>query len=127
MKIRIRDNSVRLRLTRGEVEAVRQKGVVSCSTCFPGGREFGYILESSPDIAEMTACFRNDAISVRLPEVTALAWAGSGNVSIRGEAALDGGTALQILVEKDFTCLNSRDGEDESDMYQNPDAEKAGC
>jgi len=38
VKLRIRDNSVSLRLLQAEVEALRQQGVVSARTTFPGGR-----------------------------------------------------------------------------------------
>ncbi|MCH7829541.1 MAG: hypothetical protein IIB75_03135 [Proteobacteria bacterium] len=48
MKIRIRDNSVRLRRARGEIDVMRENGVVMSLTHFPGGKEFRYSLESSP-------------------------------------------------------------------------------
>ena len=30
---------------------------------------------------------------------------------------------FRILVEKDFTCIEPRDGEDQSDLYPNPKSE----
>ena len=45
MKLRIRDNSIRLRLTRGEVDSLRADGLVKARTEFPAGHEFGYELE----------------------------------------------------------------------------------
>jgi hypothetical protein len=56
-----------------------------------------------------------------------LAWAASEQVSIEGEQTLDDGEKLSILVEKDFACLAPRPGEDESDMYANPDVDSAEC
>jgi hypothetical protein len=110
MKLRIRDNSVRLRLMRGEVETLRDTGLVSASTPFPGGRTFRYCVESSPASVSIAAFFSDN---VRLPETTVLAWANSEQVSISGEQVLADGDQLKILVEKDFVCLTNREDEDE--------------
>jgi hypothetical protein len=127
MKLRIRDNSVRLRLMRGEVETLRDTGLVSASTPFPGGRTFRYCVESSPASVSIAAFFSDNEISVRLPETTVLAWANSEQVSISGEQVLADGDQLKILVEKDFVCLTNREDEDESDMYPHPEADKVKC
>lgn len=123
MKLRIRDNSVRVRLTRAEVDALRDTGIVSARTGFPGGHDFQYLVESSPASVNPGAFFSGNAVTVRLPETTVLAWANSEQVSIAGEQRLDDGEQLMILVEKDFACLAPREGEDESDMFEHPDAE----
>ncbi len=122
MKLRIRDNSVRLRLTQGEVDTLRSDGILSARTGFPGGRDFQYVLESSPASVTPGAFFSENVITVRLPETTVLAWASSEQVSIEGVQILDDGEQLAILVEKDFSCLAPREGEDESDMYPHPNA-----
>ena len=123
MKLRIRDNSIRVRLTRGEVDALRDNGVVSARTGFPGSREFQYGVESSPASVIPGAFFSDNVVTVRLPETTVLAWANSEQVSIAGEQRLDDGEHLMILVEKDFACLAPREGEDEADMFAHPEAE----
>jgi len=123
MKLRIRDNSIRLRLTRGEVDALRADGLVKGRTEFPAGPEFGYALESSPASVQPEAFFSDRSMTIRVPEAMALAWASSEQVSIQGEQTLDDGGLLSILVEKDFTCLAPREGEDESDMFPNPQAD----
>ena len=46
-------------------------------------------------------------------------WAAGNDVSLHGEQPLEHGV-LRILVEKDFTCVEPRDGEDQSDLYPNP-------
>ncbi len=127
MKLRIRDNSVRVRLTRGEVDTLRDNGVVSARTGFPGSREFQYRVESSPASVIPGAFFSDNVVTVRLPETTVLAWANSEQVSIAGEQRLDDGEQLMILVEKDFACLAPRKGEDESDMYEHPDSGEGQC
>ena len=127
MKIRIRDNSLRLRLTRGEVDAIRDNGVVTSTTGFPGGRQFSYSLESSPASVNPAAFYSDNEIRVRLPETQVLAWTTTEQVSIEGEQVLDDGEKLSILVEKDFTCLGPRPGEDESELFSHPNADDAAC
>ena len=124
MKLRIRDNSVRLRLERGEVEQLRDDGLVSARTGFPGGRDFRYLVEASPASVKPGAFLSEGVITVRLPETTVLAWANSEQVSIKGEQLLDD-DKLTILVEKDLACLAPREGEDESDMFPHPSANPA--
>ena len=124
MKLRILDNSIRLRLTQSEVAALSRDGMVTARTEFPGGRSFAYVIESSPASVAPGAYFSNNVITVRLPETTVLPWAASEQVSIDGEQRLDDGGVLKILVEKDYACLAPRAGEDESDMFPHPRSEQ---
>ena len=127
MKLRIRDNTVRLRLTRSEVDALHERGEVVANACFPGGRTLQYRVESSPGNIVMAALFSDDTITVSLLEAAVIEWATTEQVSLQGLQTLDNGDQLQILVEKDFVCLTSREGEDESDMYPHPEADKISC
>ena len=95
MKLRIRDNSIRLRLTQVEVSALRDDGLVSARTAFPGGREFQYVLESSPASVNPGAFLSDAVITVRLPDTAVLAWATSDQVSIQGEQLLSDGEMNQ--------------------------------
>ena len=125
MKLRIRDNSVRLRLTQGEVDTLKNDGLVSATTEFPGGRSFVYAVESSPASVTPAAHFSENRLTVRLPETVVLAWATSQQVSMQGEQPLGNGGVLSLLVEKDFRCLAPREAEDETDMYPHPLDENA--
>jgi hypothetical protein len=106
---------------------MKEIGVVTSRTGFPGGRYFDYSLESSPASVNPAAFYADNKITIRLPETVVLAWVSTEQVSIDGEQVHDDGDKLSILVEKDFTCLAPRPGEDESDMYPNPDVDKAEC
>ncbi|NQV85949.1 MAG: hypothetical protein HQ492_02615 [Woeseiaceae bacterium] len=127
VKIRVQDNSIRLRLTRSEVDAMRETGAVKSHTGFPGGRRLSYALESSPASVKSAAYYSDNEIRVSLPETAVLAWATTDQVSIGGEQILDSGETLTILVEKDFACLAPRPGEDEADMFPHPEADKGSC
>ena len=101
MKLKIRDNTVGLLLTRDEIESLRTQGIVSARTGFPGGREFRYELESSPASVAPAAFFSDNMLTVRLPETAVLAWATTDQVAIEGEQVLVDGEKLEIVVEKD--------------------------
>lgn len=122
MKLRILNNSIRLRLTRTEVDTLQEEGLVKAHTDFPGDRDFHYVVEASPAVVKAGAFFSDRIMTVRLPDTTVRNWATTDEVSISASQLLDGGETLSILVEKDFHCLAPRDGEDESDMYPHPQA-----
>jgi hypothetical protein len=103
VKLRIRDNSVGLRLTEDEVETLRKQGVISARTGFPGGRELRYELESSPASVAPAAFFSDNVLTVRVPETAVLAWATTEQVTIEGEQVLVDGEKLTIAVETDFS------------------------
>jgi len=114
VKLRILNNSIRFRLTRGEVETLHSEGVVKAHTDFPGDLDFHYVVESSPASVKPGAFFSNRVMTVRLPDTTVRNWATTEEVSIHGRQLLDGGETVDILVEKDLKCLAPREGEDES-------------
>jgi len=121
MKIRIYDDSVRLRLDRSEVETIGRGEQVTCCTRFPDGAEFRYQL-STGAVAAVTAGFDHGCIAVTLPVKAAERWVtDDSEVSIRGNAEHDAGS-LTLLIEKDFECLEPRAGEDQSNRFRNPKA-----
>ena len=127
MKLRVLDNSIRLRLTRSEVDVVKDSGLVRGRVRFAGSNTFDYVLESSPATLKPEAHISNNVLIVRLPEMDVKQWAASEQVSIRSVQPLDDDDLLTILVEKDFQCLAPREGEDERDMFPHPDADSTTC
>jgi hypothetical protein len=121
MKLRIRGNSIRLRLTQSEVETFETVGAVEESVNF-GNQDkpdFCYVLEKS-GTQNLQASFDDGKITVSVPKAIADGWVNSEQVGIEGD---DG--ELQILIEKDFACLTPRKGEDESDNFPHPKLEKS--
>lgn len=123
MKLRMRGSSVRLRLTRGEVDALASKGRVEESASFPGGGRFAYALATGRDAARVTARFDGTTLLVTVPEAQARTWAGNEEVGFEAEERTESGETLRVLVEKDFACLKPREGEDDEDAYPHPKAE----
>jgi hypothetical protein len=127
MKLRVLNNSVRLRLTRTEVNEAASSGIVSGSVVFPDGAVFNYVFESSPSSVTTCASFAGGELTIRMPQSDVRSGAESERVSIVAEQALENGQTLEILVEKDFACLAPREGEDETDMYPHPQAGQEVC
>jgi hypothetical protein len=118
VKLRIVDDSIRLRLARSEVALIERGLDVESCTRFPGGPALAYALRVT-DVERISASFVAGRIEVALPRALALRWASSDEVSLRVEQPLDHGV-LRILVEKDFACVEPRAGEDQEDLYPNP-------
>ena len=120
MKIRILDDSIRLRLSQGDVHQAESGGTVERQTRFPDGSAFRYALEAVAG-GPATASFSDGRVLVRLPAADVSAWAGDDTaVSIELELALQGEDRLRLLIEKDFQCLTARSDEDQSDLFVNP-------
>ncbi|WP_340200618.1 DUF7009 family protein [Ascidiimonas sp. W6] len=118
MKIRIKGNSVRFRLTKTEVETFAKTGIYEEHTYF-GNKVFTYRLKAKDSISELYADFINDIITIYFPSSQSTIWATSNRVGFSNEVDWNDNNALSLLVEKDFTCLDSTI-EDQSDNYPNP-------
>ena len=121
MKLRIRGNTLRLRLSRSEVDLVGQGKEVEESTSFPGGGKLQYVLRQTPSKTSVvkTNIGDNSCINVIVDQNKAKKWAKSEEVGLFGAEPLVLGS-LELLIEKDFACLNPREGSEDSDSYPNP-------
>lgn len=123
MKIRIRGNSIRLRLTQSEVSAVAGRGDVGETTAFADGAQFQYRLAGEDGIDGCQASFADGCLTVRVPAARLHDWACSEAVTIEDFQDLGGDETLRILVEKDFACLADRPHEDDSDAFPHPESD----
>ena len=119
MKLRVRGNSLRLRLGRGEVRRLAEEGRVEERTEFgPGTRPLVYEVLAI-DVPAISATFEDGRITVGVPRTLARQWAADDRVGIEG-AQPTGGEPLRILIEKDFECLDAPPGERQDDAFPNP-------
>lgn len=118
MKIRIRGNSVRYRLTKTEVETFCKTGHVMENTHFPDST-FMYALQAKEGIEKLRATFLGDTITLFLSKSLSLDWADNDTVGFSDTVTLESGEKLFLLVEKDFVCLDETI-EDQADNYPNP-------
>jgi len=128
MKMRIHGNSIRLRLSRSEVEELEQSGRVGDKISFgPNPNDsVTYGLEADPSARSVFAHRSPDSITIFVPKDKASEWTSSELVGFEGNQDIGNGDSLSILVEKDFQCLQAREGEDESGNFPNPLAEAGG-
>ena len=119
MKLRIRGNSIRLRLTRGEVERVAAgETIEEIVDLFP--KSFAYSLVVR-EAVKIEAVFDGGSLAVVVPEHQAAEWAKGDAVGME----TDDGAEARIVIEKDWACVKPRAGEDESDMFEHPEASAA--
>ena len=122
MKLRIRGNTLRLRLSRGEVNDLAERGEVREAIAFgmaPAER-LGYAIVASDSAAVTSARLSGGSVEVLVPRALARQWATSETVGFEATQPVSEGQSLQILVEKDFACLTPRTGEDDTDAFPNP-------
>jgi hypothetical protein len=118
MKIRIKGNSLRYRLSRSEVAQFAIKGYVHEETNF-GGTTLHYRLKSTTD-EKLSASFIDNYITLYLPASMIPEWINTDLTGFEHDMELEGSSeTLHLLVEKDFTCLENV-AEDQSDNYPNP-------
>ncbi len=118
MKLRIKGNTIRLRLSQQEVAGVVEQGRVESSINF-GNKELVYAL-NSVEVSEIFTEFKNDAINVFAPKATVLEWAEGNATGFERNVQINQDNAVFVLVEKDYQCLTERPNEDESDLFKNP-------
>lgn len=116
MKIRIKGNSLRYRLTRTDVDTFTKNGYLEEQTNF-GGDILIYAIQSI-DTDTLTSTFKNNKIILLMPQAMVKEWADTDRVGFENKTA-----DFFLLVEKDFKCLDNVE-EDQSDNYPNPLAKK---
>ncbi len=130
MKLRIRDNSLRLRLTKSEVERLGELGsVMSFSELGPGFKNrLIYCIESCSLTESVQVSFETNIIRVVIPKSTARLWCFGAQVGIYAEQQMSS-SPLKIIIEKDFFCLKPRthEHENEADMFPNPNVSTGRC
>ena len=119
MKIRIKDNSIRLRLTKTDVSDLGKKGIVRCQTVLSPSQIFKYCLKTDSTIPQMHAEFLQNEITVILDQKSADTLTKTDEITVKGFQENGEKEQLFILVEKDLKCLDPTH-EDQSDMYDNP-------
>ena len=126
MKLRIKDNSIRLRLTQTEVEKIGNGDQIHNNLNFPGGERVSYLLVGSA-VENPEIDYKDNRISISVPTEILTIWANSNEVSLLYELSLDHDNVLKLLIEKDFACLTPREDEDESDLFPHPEQGENQC
>jgi len=124
MKLRIRGDSLRLRVGPNEAATVAAGGKVQETISFgPASQQsLTYCLEASGSVSATCAMFESNCIRVIIPLATAREWFQSETVGIEESQPIDRKRSLQLLIEKDFECLD-RASQNAEDTYPHPAAQ----
>lgn len=120
MKLRIKGNSIRIRLTKTEVDRFEKEHYLEESTEFVTGR-LTYVLAKDATMNELGAKIEGTKITVQVPLAIADHWTSTDEVGFQNNFSIGTDKQLFLLVEKDFVCLDNT-FEDQSDNYPNPNA-----
>ena len=118
MKIRIKGNTVRYRLSKTEVTILAEEGRLEEKTEFISGSLQYAIRQTKSD--SLSADFANQTITLYVPEIALQSWAATDQIGIDCHQPLPNGNALYLLLEKDFKCIDAPVTEDQSDYFENP-------
>lgn len=120
MKLRFRENSIRLRLLQSEVKNLKESGSVSEKITFGNSQNLIYRLQISNQADAISADFESDEIVVRIPSETARDWIDTEKVGLEIEQETGNGKPLKILIEKDFVCVERPADADNADAFPHP-------
>jgi len=121
MKIRILDNSIRLRFSQTELQQLQTIGAIKKEVQFAGGSQFIYSLNTKDSEQDLSADFANNEMRVFISSSKVNELVNTDLIGV--ENTNDG---LNLLVEKDFKCLTDRN-EDESELFENPLKNNPNC
>jgi hypothetical protein len=121
MKLRIKGNSLRLRVSRSELDRLMSGNRIEETIRFapePDAR-LTYVLESATSISSTTVRYSQQRIAVVLNHDELRIWNETGQVGIYASVYVGSGELLGLVVEKDFACLDGSD-EENKDSFVNP-------
>jgi hypothetical protein len=119
MKIRIKGNSVRIRLVRPEVERFGKEGYLEEQTEFGTGT-LTYVLQLNANKETLSTSFENNKITMYVPAAIAREWTTTDITGFSHNQEIANGKHLFLLLEKDFKCTDGETPEDQSDNYEHP-------
>ena len=123
MKLRIKGNSLRLRVSRSELARLLDGERVEETIHFARAPEASltYALESSVQVAPVKVQYEPRVVKVILSQSQACIWGAEDKVGVYSTLDIGAAGSLEVIVEKDFACLDGSD-EENSDTFANPQA-----
>jgi hypothetical protein len=121
MKLRIKGNSLRLRVSRSELALFQAGGRIEETIRFTAAPEatLTYALESALRSSPVSVRYGSREVTVILSQDRARIWGAEDEVGVYTTLDMGPAGSLEVVVEKDFACLDRSD-EDNSDTFANP-------
>ncbi|OUJ76177.1 DUF7009 family protein [Hymenobacter crusticola] len=108
MKLRIEDNTLRLRLSEEEVQQFGEKGRVSVTVKLgpKPSDQLVYTLEHSPnpEATALKVVYAVGALDVQVPRQLATEWVSTDRLGFSDTIPVTADQQLRVLVEKDLDC-----------------------
>ena len=123
MKLRIKGNSLRLRVSRSELARLVGGSRIEETIQFTPACEsrFTYALDSALQGSPIRVNYGPQKITVVLAHEKVLTWSSESEIGVYGTVDIGSSGQLEIIVEKDFACLDRSD-EENQDTFANPHA-----
>ena len=123
MKLRIKGNSLRLRISRSEVANLLKGDRLEETIHFAprANAKFTYAVEQTASMSALSIRYAENNVTVLIPADQANAWCVSEQIGIAESLSTGSFGVLEVLIEKDFACLDRSDEENE-DTFPNPNA-----
>ena len=121
MKLRIKGNSLRLRVSRSELARFQAGGRIEETIHFTAAADatLTYALESALKPSPVTVRYGSSEVTVILSKDRARIWSDESEVGVYTTLDIGAAGSLEVAVEKDFACLDRSD-EDNRDTFANP-------
>ena len=121
MKLRIKGNSLRMRISRSEMERLVAVGRIEDTVQFTPveGESFTYALAHDARTKSVEIRYVPGSVSVVVPSAQVGRWTEESEVGIYESLALDSERSLELILEKDFACSDGSDA-DNADTFRNP-------
>ncbi len=125
MKLRLLDNSIRIRIQQKELDSLHREGYIESVTNINpvNDQYFRYRLQIDVSAVQLVAKLENNTLTVGINPEAVETLVQTNQVGVSSENETIHAETLCILVEKDFKCLTPRSGEE--DAFPHPD-EKTG-
>lgn len=120
MKLRLKGDSIRVRLDRRDLETLVATGRVADAVHFGPGVAFSYAVEAGPAPRERPAAsYADGRITIRIDPDDAAGWLQGDRVGFDQRQETGEGT-VRVLLEKDFACIDRPPGEEADDVHAFP-------
>jgi hypothetical protein len=121
MKLRITNNSIRFRVLQSELTKLINSGRIEETIHFTSDRQPALTYALQMEIGLKSTQFRHEPseVAILLPSEETEAWAAGNEVGIYAIVDRGENGKLNLIVEKDFACLDLSDA-DNVDTFPNP-------
>jgi hypothetical protein len=123
MKLRIKGNSLRIRVSRSEVARLLSGDCLEDTIYFAPvpSANFTYALQQEPSVSRPIVRYARNKVTILIPAIQANEWGFTDQIGIAETISLGDVGTLALLIEKDFACLDGSE-EENQDTFPNPNA-----